>query len=79
MQRRTSAAMAAETAHSVRGARLRRRATRLLALAPFSVAVVRWLSSAAAVLWFSSRKANLGKGIMLSSPPKLKDLLREQV
>ena len=56
MQRRTSAAMAAETAHSVRGAR-RRRATRLLALAPFSVAVVRWLSSAAAVLQFSSRKA----------------------
>ena len=65
MQRRTSAAMAAETAHSVREAR--RRATRLLALAPFSVAVVRWLSSAAAVLRFSSRKANLGKGIQLSS------------
>ena len=31
------------------------------------LAVVRWLSSAAAVLRFSSRKANLGKGIQLSS------------
>ena len=34
------------------------------------LAVVRWLSSAAAVLRFNSRKANLGKGIQLSSISK---------